>query len=48
VPLSGTVEVDGIPKGDPCALAEAVAWPLPRDGAVLEWDQVVVVVPGAG
>jgi hypothetical protein len=46
VPLSGTVEVDGAPKGDPCPLAEPVAWPMPPRGSVLEWDQkFVVVVP---
>lgn len=45
VPLAGKVEVDGVAKGDPCALSEPVAWPLPKAGALLEWEQVVVVVP---
>lgn len=45
VPLKAKVEVDGVEKGDPCALSEPVAWPLPKGGALIEWEQIVVVVP---
>jgi len=45
VPLRGTVEVDGVAVGDICALSEPVAWPLPKGGALLEWEQVVVIGP---
>lgn len=45
VPLKGTVEVDGVPVGNICALSEPVAWPLPTHGALLEWEQVVVIGP---
>lgn len=45
VPLTGTVTVDGKEVGDICPLSQAVGWPLPRPGAILEWDQVVVVGP---
>ena len=50
VPLEGQVLVDGQPGGDICALSEPVAWPLPADGALLEWDQLAVmgVVPAKG
>lgn len=45
VPLKGTVEVDGVATGDICALSEPVAWPLPKGGALLEWEQVVIIGP---
>ena len=43
VPLHGEVLVDGVAKGDICALSEPVAWPLPQGGALLEWEQYAVV-----
>lgn len=52
VPFSGQVLVDGQPTGDICTLSEPVAWPLPPGGAMLEWDQLIVLAPnqagGAG
>jgi hypothetical protein len=45
VPFSGRVLVDGEPVGDICALSEPVAWPLPPGGAMLEWDQFIVLAP---
>ena len=45
VPLRGTVEVDGVAVGDICALSGPVAWPLPKGGALLEWEQVVIIGP---
>ncbi len=43
VALAGEVLVDGVAKGDICALSEPVSWPLPPEGAVLEWDQIFVL-----
>jgi hypothetical protein len=45
VPLSGRVLVNGQPTGDICVLSEPVAWPLPPQGSVLEWDQLIVLAP---
>ena len=43
VPLSGVVEVDGEATGTICEMSEAVAWPLPPAGVVLEWEQFMVL-----
>ncbi len=45
VPFGGEVKLDGTATGDICALSEPVAWPLPPAGAVLEWDQLIVLAP---
>lgn len=45
VPLAGRVLVDGQPTGDICTFSESTKWPLPSGGAVLEWDQLVVLAP---
>ncbi len=43
VPFGGRVLVDGQATGDICALSEPVSWPLPPQGAALEWDQLFVI-----
>ena len=43
VPFEGVVLLDGQPTGDICELATTVNWPLPPQGATLEWTQVMVV-----
>jgi hypothetical protein len=49
VPFSGQVLVDGRATGDICALSGPVNWPLPPQGAVLEWDQLFIIGPaGSG
>ncbi len=43
VPFEGGVFVDGQPSGDICELSGTVNWPLPPQGATLEWKQVMVL-----
>ena len=47
VPLHGEVLVDGVATGTICALSQQVAWPLPRGGNELDWEQVFVVGPAS-
>ncbi len=49
VPFEGVVHIDQGPSGDICTLGTTVNWPLPPQGATLEWTQVMIVgaAPGA-